>query len=228
MLDRAGVPIPGTPATSQKYRNVDMSAMGQKQTWRHVSVMSNPPAGAGAAIAWPEGKMPETAAAPTPTAPRNSRRLRSSVDEAGFFSDGFFMRHSPCAVLLRAFQPRRTLAAERSSPTIHFGLGDLARSDQRGDTCVGQPVAMPAHTVFQAPGFETPLATKPAIIVRTMPRITVPCLRYADRANNQCKGNKQYCPIILHEQTLLWNYSRYQTGNRAPLKASVVGASLRV
>jgi hypothetical protein len=100
------------------------------------------------------------------------------------------------------------LAAECRSPTIHLGLSDLARPDQRRDTCVVQPVAMPAHTVFQASGFETPLATKPAIIVRTMPRVTVPCLGYAARANNQCKGNEQYCPIILHAKTLLWAYSR--------------------
>ena len=108
------------------------------------------------------------------------------------------------------------LAAECRSPTIHLGLGDLARPDQGRDTCVVQLVAMPAHTVFQAPGFETPLATKPAIIVRAMPRVTMPCLRYADRANNESKG-KKYCAIILHEQTLL-------TGNRALLKAGALAA----
>ena len=101
---------------------------------------------------------------------------------------------------------RRTLAADCRSPTIHLGLGDLARSDQRRDTCVVQLVAVPAHTVFQAPGFEPPLATEPAIIVCTMTRVTVPCLRYADRANNQSKGNKQYCPIILIDKpSFVWN-----------------------
>jgi hypothetical protein len=83
---------------------------------------------------------------------------------------------------------------------------------------------MPVHTVFQPAGFETPLATKPAIIVCAMPRITMPCLRYADHADNQCQGNKQYCPIILHEQTLLWTYSRYQKANRALLKAGALAA----
>src|SRR6476660_1162692 len=96
---------------------------------------------------------------------------------------------------------RRTLAADCRSPTIHLGLGDLARSDQRRDTCVVQLVAVPAHTVFQAPGFEPPTATGTSVNLLPKTPVTVPLLRYADRANNQSKGNKQYCPIILHRQT---------------------------
>jgi hypothetical protein len=52
-----------------------------------------------------------------------------------------------------------------------------------------------------------------------MARITLACLRYADRANKQCKGNKQCCPIILHEQILPFQLSRHQTANSAFLRA---------
>src|SRR6476661_6467954 len=86
---------------------------------------------------------------------------------------------------------RRTLAADCRSPTIHLGLGDLARSDQRRDTCVVQLVAVPAHTIFQAPGFEPPLATEPAIIVCTMTRVSVSCPRHA------CQQSKQRQQAVL-------------------------------
>jgi len=40
------------------------------------------------------------------------------------------------------------LTTQGSTTAIHFGLGNFASADQRGDTGIGQPVSMSAHTVF--------------------------------------------------------------------------------
>jgi hypothetical protein len=109
--------------------------------------------------------------------------------------------------LFMAFSPLVIwLPAERCFPTIHFGLRDVPRFNQRRNARVRQFVSVLAHAVFETLGFESPLMAKFPIIIRAMLYVFVGCLRRVDAANNQSKGNKQYCAVTLHEQTLLlWN-----------------------
>ena len=102
-----------------------MSALGHEQTSRYVRVMSVIPLNADidkrglhvrfvpivdmAIAEWlKRGNADDV----------DARRCRAGLAPAPFY-DG----------------ARRTLAAECRSPTIHLGLGDLACSDQRRDTC---------------------------------------------------------------------------------------------
>jgi len=94
------------------------------------------------------------------------------------------------------------LAAEIFFSTIDFGLRDLSRSNQRRNACVRQFVAVLAHAVFQASGFESPLMAKFPIIVRAVLYVFVTGLRRADAANNECNGDKQCRAIACHLRIL--------------------------
>jgi hypothetical protein len=93
-------------------------------------------------------------------------------------------------------------AAECLPPTVHLGLRDFTRLNQRRDTCVGQFVAMPVHAVFQTSGFEPPLVAEPTIIVRAMPYLVTISLRRAGSTNDQSKGDKQSHAIARHGRVL--------------------------
>jgi hypothetical protein len=81
-------------------------------------------------------------------------------------------------------------------------LRDLTRADQCGDTLVGQLVAMSAHAVFQASGFETPLAAKSTIIVCTVSYLASIGLCGARSKSHQSKGDKQSNAIARHQNIL--------------------------
>jgi hypothetical protein len=76
------------------------------------------------------------------------------------------------------------LAASRGSSAVYFRLRNCSGLNQSPHTRLAEPVAMPPHAILQPPGFESPLAAKATIVLRTF---SLACLGDTDRAKKQSR-----------------------------------------
>jgi hypothetical protein len=89
----------------------------------------------------------------------------------------------------------RGSAAERCSPTVHFGLRDRTSGDQSSDAGMSQTVTVAAHAILQTSGLEAPLAAEPAIILGTF---SLTGLGRLGRKENDTNNDQQHPAIVLH------------------------------
>jgi hypothetical protein len=76
------------------------------------------------------------------------------------------------------------LTASSGPSAVYFRLRNCSGLDQSPYARLAELVAMPAHAILQAPGFESPLAAKATIVLRTF---SLACLGDTDRAKKRSR-----------------------------------------
>ena len=89
------------------------------------------------------------------------------------------------------------LATECRSPTIHFGLGDLVRTNAAMHELVS--LSPWGAYSFAGPLFQVPTDGRTYDNHAQWRASLCLTLRYADRANNCGKRNERYCAVVLHQ-----------------------------